>query len=174
MNQKRQQNYDQALAILDGTYLKSIATQKKSAVINQEVSRILELDDQYEKAIYASENAVKAIQQEISLVEEEAAKTQKIYQELATSVQNLVHSRNQDKLTTKREVSKDLETYTAANQLLQERIQKAEEKLDEIQEIINGFQSEKIFHNTQAQELYLQLRSLLSAQDKELHSLEPH
>lgn len=178
MNQQiltiRQQNYNIAASILDGSYLKSPQRQKTVSIINQEIEKIVELDEQYQKAIEASNPVIQSSKEQISQLEAKINQISDLEEKLENLVQSIQKSRSQEKNIAQKEISKDMETYSTATHLLEERIQKAQDKLDSIQQTLDSFEAEKILHNPQAQELLIQLRSLLAAQEKELRSLTPH
>jgi small-conductance mechanosensitive channel len=66
---------------------------------------------------------------------------------------------------------RDNGTYATASALLDERIAQAHGRLEAVQTTIQSFEPKPYLKIPQAQELYLQLRALLTAQEKELRAL---
>ena len=139
--------------------------------MNQENLRILELEEQYQTGKTAFESALRAIEGSIKNVESKAKASAKEIEKLEDYIEKYDHIIANQNALSKNGMKEDKATFAHASKLLNERIQQIQTNLELIQEKIDSLEQKSVLSNPHAQELYVQLLSLLNAQEKEIRSL---
>ncbi|KAH0795037.1 hypothetical protein GPJ56_001063 [Histomonas meleagridis] len=171
IEQLRLQRYRTAQLIFDQEFLEDKNQLMFIQTMNQENLRILELEEQYQNGKIAFENAIKEIEKKIDNIEARAKSSSIEIEKLENYIDKYDRIISNQKTLSKNGMKEDRATFTQATKLLNDRIQQIQSNLEQIEERINSFEQKSVLSNPEAQELYLQLVSLLNAQEKELRSL---
>jgi chromosome segregation ATPase len=166
----RQERYSIAQSIFAQTF-GTTREKKLMDAITVECGRMSDLENQYAEARAAIAELLAKAEQEVVKTEEAAQQAAKEVAALQTEIDTHKRSRTRQKGMTESDAQRDSGTYATATALLDDRVAQAQRRLDELQATIESYEPKPFLKNSQAQELYLQLRSLLSAQEKELRAL---
>lgn len=143
--------------------------------IGKEWTDIYDLNSQYASAKHATEELLKDTEREVTEIEAAAQKATEEISMLQKKIDILKQSQTKQKAMAESDAQKNESTYTTATNLLNDRIRSAQTQISMLQEMIEGYEPQLFLKNEQAQTLYLQLRALLAAQEKELRTfLRPH
>jgi chromosome segregation ATPase len=166
----RRERYSVAQSIFANTFGTTREQKLMDAVIT-ESRRIADLEIQYSEARRTATDLLAKAEQGVARTEEAAQQAAKEVTALQAAIDAFKRTRTRQKGTAENDAQRDSGTYATAAAILDDRIAKAQQRLDEIQATIESYEPKPFLKNPQAQELYLQLRSLLSAQEKELRAL---
>jgi ABC-type Na+ efflux pump permease subunit len=166
----RAERYNIAKSIFADTF-GSPREQKLMEAVMVETGRIAELESQYAEANASASALLAKAEQNVAKTEEAAQQAAKEVGALQAAIDGYKRTRTRQKGTADTDAQRDSSTYATATTLLDERVAQAQHRLEELQSIIESYEPKPFLKNPQAQELYLQLRSLLSAQEKELRAL---
>ncbi|OHT06186.1 hypothetical protein TRFO_25895 [Tritrichomonas foetus] len=170
LEELRAVRYADARTLWTGSFWQNEREMKTADTINKESVRIFELEQQYQSAQAATADLIESTEAEISKLEEEAKNASSGISKIEKALDNFKKTQNKQKAVSENELHKDHNTYQTATKLLNERVAQAQIELQSIKETIEGYEPRAYLKNPQAQELYLQLRALLTAQEKELRT----
>ena len=166
----RAQRYEFARAFLAGESEDQEKEMQIMETIASECEEIQDLEMKYASAKDATEQIMKETEAEVADVEAAAAKASEDIAKLQKRVEMMKQDRAKGRAWADSDSQKSESTYATAINLLNERLKAAQTQLEMLQELIESYESQKFLKNPQAQDLYLQLRALLTAQEKELRS----
>jgi hypothetical protein len=166
----RRDRYRVAKSLFAGTY-GSPREQKTIEAVLVESARISDLEVQYADASKKATELLAQVEQEVVKTERASQQAAKEMAALQAAIDHYKRARIRPVPRADADPQRDSGTYATASALLDERIAQAHTRLEAIQATIQSFEPKPYLKNPQAQELYLQLRALLTAQEKELRAL---
>lgn len=166
----RASRWAEATAILTDSLGNMPKERQLMQTIGKEWLDIYDLNAQYSSAKAATEELLKDTEREVLEVETAAQKSTEDISMLQKKIDVLMQSQARRKSTMEADAQKSENTYTTATNILNDRITAAQTQLAMLQEMIEGYEPQRFLKNEQAQDLYLQLRALLTAQEKELRT----
>ena len=171
VEQIRADRYAAAKALWTGNFWQNEREIKTVEIINRESLRILELDQQYASAQDAMNDLINSTEAEIVQLEELSKNASNGIAKLEKELEMFKKTQSKQKAMTENELQKDQNTYQTASKLLDERLRQAQVELESVKETIESFEPRPFLKNPQAQELYLQFKALMNAQEKEIRAL---
>ena len=169
--QLRADRYAAARTLWTGNFWQSEREIKSVEIINRESLRILELEQQYASAQDALSELISSTEAEITKLEELSQNATNSITKLEKELEIFKKTQSKQKAMTENELQKDQNTYQTASKLLDERLKQAQIELESVKETIESFEPRPFLKNPQAQELYLQFKALMTAQEKEIRAL---
>lgn len=166
----RAERYADARTLWTGNFWRNEQEMKIVEIVNKESIRIFELEQQYSNAQAALDELLHDTEQRIMDLEEESQAASSGISRLEKELDNFKKSQSRQKAITENELQQDHNTYQNATRLLDERLRQSQLELQSVKETIDNFEPREYLKNPKAQELYLQLRALLTAQEKEIRS----
>ena len=166
----RAQRYEFARMFLAGESENYEKEMQIMETIASECEEIQDLENKYSSAKAATEQIMKETEEEVVAVEAAADKASQEVGRLQKRVEMMKQDRAKGRALADSDSHKSESVYQTAINLLNERLHAAQTQLEMLQELIESYESQKFLKNPQAQDLYLQLRALLTAQEKELRS----
>jgi hypothetical protein len=165
----RQERYEIAISILDGEHPQNEELRLKQAM-DGELLRIQELDEMYRDAKLEADELIEDTREEVDRMEKVAEMSVKDLEMLEETVNRMKKNRAKQAESALSEAERDSKTYATASGILRERINQARNELMNLEAVIESREQRSVMRNAEAQALWLQLRALLSAQDRELRS----
>jgi hypothetical protein len=166
----RRERYRVAKSIFAKTY-GAAREQKTIEAVLVESARISELEVQYADASKRAAGLLAEAEQEVLKAERAAQQAAREVAALQVAIDQHKRARMRPAPRADADAQRDSGTYATASALLDERIAQAHARLEDAQAAIHAFEPRPYLGDPQAQELYLQLRALLTAQEKELRAL---
>ena len=166
----RRIRYARSRTLWTGSFFTSDDERLSSEISNRECLRLFELDQQFTSFCDAAADVSRAAEAELSRLESLSDAASAGIAKIERSLDVYKKSQNRQKAVSENELQRDQNTYQTAAKLLDERIKQAQIEIDSLKESIGAYEPRPFLKNKQAQELYLQLRALLTAQEKELRS----
>jgi chromosome segregation ATPase len=166
----RRERYSTAKCIFAETF-GTVREQKLMDAVILESGRIADLENQFSEARAAASDLLAKAEASVAKTEEAAQQAAKEVAELQAAIDAHKRTRTRQRAAVDGDAQRNSGTYATATALLDERIAQAQRRLDGIQATIESYEPRPFLKNGQAQELYLQLKSLLTAQEKELRAL---
>lgn len=168
----RDERYQAAHALWDKDFFSDHRQMKNIEAVNKESDRIFILESQFKSAKQATDEMITATEEGVLKLEQAAKQSSKDIKALEQILENNKKNQAQSRASTEDELNKNASTYSTAQSILNGRINAAQEKINELRQRIEGFQPTKHLKNPQAQELWVQLKQLLSSQQQELRTLK--
>lgn len=168
----RDERYQIAQQLWDKDFFSDQKLMKNINVVNKETDRIFILESQYKSAKQATDEMLTAAEEGVMKLEKAANQSSKDIKEIEQILENNNKNQNKTRALMEDELNKSNSTYNKATSILNDRISKAQDKINELRQRIDEFQPIKHLKNPQAQELWIQLKQLLSSQQQELRSLK--
>jgi hypothetical protein len=165
----RAERYEIAKAILAGTFGIE-REQSEMEAVRLESSRIATLELQIVSARSATTELLEKTEASVVQVESAAQQAAKDLNSLQTAVDTNKRNQARQKGALDIDAHRDSETYATATALLNDRIRLAQDRLVAAEKLIDSYEPGSFLKNPEAQSLYLQLRALLAAQEKELRT----
>jgi transposase len=166
----RSARYDVALSIFAGTFGgKQEQLLMESIVL--ESTRIAELEAQYQSARSSADDLLSALEHDVSELEGSAQKAGREIEAVQSAMNSFERVRVRQRRPPDADAERDASTYATATALLEERIRQDQIRLESLQATIEAYEPKAFLRNSRAQELYLQLKALLGAQERELRSM---
>jgi chromosome segregation ATPase len=166
----RRERYRVAQSIFDGSF-GSAREQKLMDAVLVESGRMADLENEYADARATTTELLGTVEKSVAKTEEAAQQAANEVNRLQTAIETYKRTHTRMKNTTGHDAQRDTGTYATATTLLEERIGQAQRRLEELQAVIESYEPKPFLSEPQAQELYLQLRALLTAQEKDLRAL---
>lgn len=171
IEQLRADRYAASRTLWTGNFWQNEREIKAVDIINRESLRIFELEQQYASAQEALNELTSSAESEIVQLEQLSQNASNGIAKLEKELEMFKKTQSKQKAMTENELQKDQNTYQTASKLLDERLRQAQIELESVKETIESFEPRPYLKNPQAQELYLQFKALINAQEKEIRAL---
>ena len=168
LNEVREKRYEFAKKLWNESFLKSFIKEYPIEIINSESSYIKQLDIEHMDFQARTNGLLNEMEQLCSKMQDRSnkycdqiLKLEKELDEYAKIIMNI-------KSSEENEINSDIKTFKDTETIIQERSCACRDTLGVIDKRISQIKTESRFRKPDVQELYLQLRSLLNNQSKQI------